>query len=75
MLVVISREEYNMITSNQAYYMGRNSVSDNGKLYYKMAECSEINTPELVKNFKEGVRDIKGELKLNADTEWDGENE
>lgn len=55
----------------KAYYMGRNSIGDGGEVWYKMEECPEINTPELQAEFKRGIRNIKAELRLNADTEWD----
>ena len=62
-----------MTTATEAYYMGRNSIGDEGEVWFKMSECPEINTPELVENFKRGIRSIRAEIRLNADTEWDHE--
>lgn len=62
-----------MTTADQAYYMGRNSIGDEGEVWFKMSDCPEINTPELIENFKRGVRSIRGEIRLNNDTEWDQE--
>lgn len=49
-----------------AYYDGRNSVEDNGKVW----PC-EFTEAALIADWKRGVRSMKAELRLNADTEWD----
>jgi hypothetical protein len=57
----------------KAYYSGRNSIGDDGEVYFTLAERHEYYTDAARKAFKDGVRDIRGELRLNADTEWDQE--
>jgi hypothetical protein len=49
-----------------AYTQGRNSVDDAGKVW----GC-EFTSPELVAEWKAGVRSMKSEIRLNNDTEWD----
>jgi hypothetical protein len=58
-------------TGYDAYYMGRNSIGDCGEVWFKLSDCPELNTPELVEEFKRGVRHIRSEIRLNNDTEWD----
>ena len=55
----------------KAYYSGRNSIGDDGEVYYTVNDRAEYNTAASRKSFNDGVRDIRGELRLNADTEWD----
>ncbi len=55
------------------YYLGRNSIGDEGEVWYTMADCPELVTEKDKDDFRAGVRHIKGELRLNADTEWDHE--
>lgn len=62
-----------MTTQTEAYYMGRQSIGDEGEVWFKMTECPEINTPDLVESFKRGVRHIRSEIRLSADTEWDSD--
>lgn len=59
------------MTSTKAYYMGRSSIGDDGEMWFKADDCPELDSVELRESFKRGVRDIKGELRLNADTEWE----
>lgn len=61
------------IDTTAAYYMGRNSIGDEGEVWFKMSECPEINSDELRESFKRGVRHVRSENRLNADTEWDQE--
>ena len=56
-----------MTAEVQAWYDGRNSIGDEGEVWYS---CPHTD-PALVEEFKKGVRSIKAELRLNADTEWD----
>jgi hypothetical protein len=51
-----------------AYYDGRSCVEDNGKVW----EC-EFTLPVLVKGWKDGVRSMKAEIRLDRDTEWDND--
>ena len=60
-----------MTSTVQAYYWGRNSIDDNGKALYGISACPELNTAGLKASFREGQRDMRGELRLSADTEWD----
>lgn len=54
------------MTNLKAYYAGRNSVWN--------GESAETDlTGELLVNWKQGRRDAQGELRLDADTEWDME--
>lgn len=62
-----------MTNSNQAYYAGRNSIDDNGKAFFGISSCPELSTEELKNSFRQGQRDMRGELRLSADTEWDTE--
>lgn len=54
------------MTTNQAYYAGRNSV------WMKMGPQTGL-TGALLISYRQGRRDAQGELRLDADTEWDGE--
>ncbi|NVO13870.1 MAG: hypothetical protein HXX10_07525 [Rhodoplanes sp.] len=56
--------------SNKAYYAGRNSIGDEGEVWYGLVDCPEFAAPELAAEFKSGVNSIKSELRLNADPEW-----
>lgn len=62
-----------MFTTTDAYYMGLNSIGDEGEVWYKMSQCPEINTDELRDAYRRGARDVQSENRLNADTEWDVE--
>jgi hypothetical protein len=61
------------IDSTKAYYLGRNSIGDEGEVWYRMDECPEVNTNELRESFKRGVRHVRSEIRLDNDTEWDNE--
>lgn len=50
-----------------AYWAGRNAIDDDGSLIY---ECP-LTSQNLIDAWRRGVRDIRSELRLNADTEWD----
>jgi hypothetical protein len=52
-----------------AYYAGRNSIDDDGRC---MHTCSETKQ-NLIEAWRRGVRNVRSELRLNADTEWDYE--
>lgn len=56
-----------------SYYLGRNSIGDAGEVYYTLADCPEVASEAERVSFRQGVRDVRGENFLNADTEWDGE--
>lgn len=59
------------ITEARAYHMGRNSIGDDGEVFSVASDHPELSTDALIKSFKQGVRDIKSELRLNDDFEWD----
>lgn len=50
-----------------AYYNGRSSIGDCGEVYWK---CG-FTDPALIEAFNRGVRHIRSEIRLSADTEWD----
>lgn len=52
-----------------AYYAGRNAVWEDEPLP-TMADCP-FQHADLVAAWKRGVRDIKAEIRLSADVEWD----
>lgn len=56
-----------MDAKTEAYYDGRNSVDDDGVVRGKCV----FTDPALIAAWKSGVRSIRAELRLNADTEWD----
>lgn len=60
-----------MTTPNEAYYAGRTSISDDGSELYGPTGFPGIVTDVLKANFRQGQRDMRSELRLSADTEWD----
>jgi len=62
-----------MTNSVEAYYAGRNSIDDNGRELYGTSGYPGLNTQALKASFSEGQRDVRVELRLSADTEWDSE--
>jgi hypothetical protein len=55
----------------KAYGAGRNSIGDNGEVYYNLSDCPEFDNSELRGEFAAGIRSIRGEIRLNACTDWD----
>ena len=53
-------------TKFQAYYQGKWDASNE-----KRVPPCPYTKPELVKGWKEGVRDYQSDNRLNADTDWD----
>jgi hypothetical protein len=60
-----------MTPETKAYYKGRNSVwNDDPK-----ANSSKFNSTEEFESYKRGRRHAQSENRLDADTEWDSDND
>jgi hypothetical protein len=52
-------------TTVDAYYLGRNSIGDQNEVWYRMGDCPEVHTAELIEAFQRGVHSVKAENRLN----------